>query len=150
MFLVIENKGFGLLSNYFQQDFQNCFHSVDKKSLRKKLLVKIIVLFMVLVHWGKTVWHSGKNLLTGLCLNCILRVHKTFSEKKNSQKYNLCSSFRDSEQNFSVEVFPPGLWNLDSTYPLRKFDDIDVFLKTKTTIIFQLGAKRCRFLSKRF
>ena len=53
-------------------------------------------------------------------------------------------------ETFSVEVFPAGLWNLDSTCPLIKFDEIDVFLKTEITIIFERGANRCRFLTKLF
>ena len=37
-FSVNERKKIGLFSNSFQREFQNCFHSVDKKILRKKTL----------------------------------------------------------------------------------------------------------------
>ena len=53
-----------------------------RKFWGKKPLVKIIVFSTVPVHWAKTVWPSRKNLVTGLCLNRILRVHKKTFRKK--------------------------------------------------------------------
>ena len=54
-----------------------------RKFWQKELLVKIIVLSIVLVLTARIVWPSGKNLLTGMCLNRILRVHKNNFKKKN-------------------------------------------------------------------
>ena len=71
-------------------------------------------------------------------------------QKKNSEKLSHFPFLGTVSENFSVEVFPAILWNLVFTCPLIKFDESDVFHKTKTTIIFERGANRCRFLTKLF